>query len=127
MSPWIRYYFIDCMATFLCVRRNIREHDNESLMALGRNSLMALGSNKSYTGLNNIDVKEAHDGNVMETLVEEVRIITHLIHDQNTQDEIEEEWQLLGKIFDRIFFLVFCFIFIGTGIIFAFHCEILGI
>merc|ERR1712183_418658 len=43
----------------------------------------------------------------MEELVDEVKVITALINDQNRQDEIEEEWQILGKVFDRLLFFFF--------------------
>ena len=53
----------------------------------------------------------------MDTLVSEVRVITALINDQNRQDEIEEEWQILGKVFDRLFFIMFFIIFVVSSLV----------
>ena len=118
MPNWIRIYFIDGMARFLYIRRNLREHSNEGLLALDKNG--------SYTGL---DVDENHKMEdrlmlrdnaspvTMQTLVNEVRVITALINDQNRQDEIEEEWQILAKICDRIFFFVFLIIFVVSSLV----------
>ena len=62
--------------------------------------------------------KEAEEeGATMDTLVAEVRVITALINDQNRQDEIEEEWQILGKVFDRLFFIMFFIIFVVSSLV----------
>lgn len=112
MPYWLRKYFIDGVAKFVCVRRNIREYNND---------LLALEHKGSYAGLTGNDnplndtIKENEEPVTMETLVEEVRVITSLIHDQNRQDEVEEEWQILAKVFDRIFFLVFLIIFVTSS------------
>lgn len=104
MPAWIRRLFIDTIAPFVWVRINLREYSNEGLLALQEKF-------------------EESDGEpdmgppTMETLISEVRVITKLIHDQNRQDEIEEEWQILAKVFDRLFFLAFLFIFIFSSLV----------
>lgn len=40
-------------------------------------------------------------------ILDEVRVITDTIRDQQQTEQIQEEWQLLGKILDRLFFIVF--------------------
>ena len=123
LPQWIRYYMIDGMAKFLCVRRNIREHSDEGLLALSDDH------KGSYGGMNNIglarvdgikNAPEIKGPITMETLVEEVRVITALINDQNRQDEIEEERQILGKIVDRIFFFVFPIVFVISSCVFLY-------
>ena len=54
---------------------------------------------------------------VMETLVEEVRRITEVIDDQNKSDEIEGEWQTLAKVFDRLFFVAFFWVFLISSLV----------
>ena len=53
----------------------------------------------------------------MDALVDEVRRITATIEDQDKGDEIEGEWQTLAKIFDRLFFAAFFFIFLVSSLV----------
>ena len=50
-------------------------------------------------------------------LVNEVKVITSLINNQDKEDEIEAEWKTLGLILDRIFFGVFLITFILTTLV----------
>ena len=43
----------------------------------------------------------------IDVILNEVHVITSLIRDMNRQDEIEEEWQVLAKVLDRMFFVLF--------------------
>ena len=132
MPKWARTYFIDGMAALLCVRVNIREHSDAGLLALDgkgsyNNMNLLNGGMKGNQGkeINMNDeckretcYKEAEaEGATMDTLVAEVRVITALINDQNRQDEIEEEWQILGKVFDRLFFIMFFIIFVVSSLV----------
>ena len=61
-------------------------------------------------------------------LVEEVKQITAVIKGQEKSDEIEGEWQTLAKVFDRLFFVAFFVIFLGSSLvilipIYSKHCE----
>ena len=51
-----------------------------------------------------------------EEMLKEVKVITSMIHEQNRQDEIEEEWHRLSLTLDKIFFWIFLIIFIITSL-----------
>lgn len=118
MPEYIRRYFIDIIAKYVWVRINLREYNNDDLLALKTTNDEHDMNEKEDAYMNNTSVGihmspeecESPKGDML-SLIQEVRIITQLIHDQNRQDEIEEEWQILGKVFDRLFFLLFLAIF----------------
>lgn len=123
MPKWVRDFFLVKLAGYLFVRRNLREHSDDELLALDKKeSLQSLTMTKSDNpmmdgGNNDNGGNDVLNGANIKNLIKEVRVITELIHDQNLQDEIEEEWQVLGKVFDRIFFLIFLFIFTMSSMV----------
>lgn len=122
---WVRRYLLNGLGNCLCVRQNLREHKNDELLALlAKDKVdqikMKWKSDENVTATTNntcgsIRRQSIASEDTMEALIDEVRVITSLIHDQNLQDEIEEEWRILGKVFDRIFFVLFIMYFIGTS------------
>ena len=70
---------------------------------------------EDVVGGNNTTLEE--NNATMGKLINEVCVITKLIHDLNRQDEIEEEWQILGKVLDRLFFLLFLIMFIVSSLL----------
>ena len=118
MPLWVRNFFVKYIAKFLFVRQNLRTHDDKELLALEKHGSYAELKINEENQLEQKDDKILNRNLsiasevTMEKLVEEVRVITALIHDQNLQDEIEEEWQILAKVFDRMFFIMFLFIFV---------------
>ena len=87
---------------------------------------MLIGSN-GYTNQQLLDIKKISNGmdnkthtqspTNMDALVNEVRRITTVIEDQEKSDEIEGEWQTLAKVFDRLFFALFFFIFLVSSLV----------
>lgn len=128
MPNWIRILFLEKIAKYTGIKQNLREHTNESLLAVSRKSTInndvdgkVYSSPKPNGGLHqqraikcNGELKTSND---MDTLINEVRVITTLINDLNNQDEIEEEWQILTKVFDRLFFILFLLIFFFSSVI----------
>lgn len=122
MPKWVKDIFLDTLGVYMLVRKNMRVHKDEELLALEKHDSYTelkcvdnhIFDNSKPNGAANGLIKE---NNNMEKIVEEVRVITSLIHDQNLQDEIEEEWQSLGKVFDRIFFLVFLLFFVISSLV----------
>ena len=53
---------------------------------------------------------------ILSGILGKIRVITESIRNQAHAEEIEEEWKLLGKILDRLFFLVFLFTVSVSGI-----------
>ena len=51
-------------------------------------------------------------GTDISRLIDEVRVITTVIQDQEESDTIEKEWQMLAKLLDRVFFFIFLFIYV---------------
>ena len=146
MPTWAKEYLLDGLSTLLCVRRNERETSDGrderqmSFHSVGRSSYTGLNHMNNYNNHNNHNggIENNHRKlstsqkmefglglpkvddlgmNNMEALVQEVRVITSLINDQNRQDEIEEEWQSLAKIFDRLFFALFFIIFMTSSLV----------
>lgn len=119
MPNWVRRYFIDGLAWIICTRPKKRCLDDGKL---------AVDEKGSYKGLNNINLNHKIDNDLKEKIVEngegtmdalldEVRQITAVIKDQDKQDEIEVEWQLLARVFDRLFFFAFVIIFVSSSLI----------
>ena len=80
---------------------------------VNENDVVSEGKNVIKLGVKDFE----GEGGKLEELVEEVKVITSLINDQNRQDEIEEEWQILGKVFDRLFFFSFVLIFLLSSLL----------
>lgn len=133
MPDWARTFFIDCISQYVFVRKNLRQYTNEGLLALkeepttngkvphGKLSqdmapqVMVLKQKLLKSKESDVDLVESSAN--MKTLIDEVRVITKLIHDLNRQDEIEEEWQILGKVLDRLFFIFFLLIFFFSSLL----------
>lgn len=111
MAKWVSVMFIDRIGWYIGVRKNLREHSNEELLALEKEE-----KKKETSKASSANGKGDGKGNVAH-IIDEVRVITQLIQDQNLQDEVEEEWQTLGKVFDRIFFIIFVIIFLLQSVI----------
>lgn len=128
MAKWVRKLLIDGLAKYLGIGRNLRSYKNEDLLALRhsirkkskekeRNNLLTSSNSESDFDLSDEDRKVVSKEATGSTVIKDVGVITKLIHDFNRQDEIEEEWQILGKVFDRLFFVIFLIIFIFTCIV----------
>lgn len=129
LPNWVKYWFIDYLAKKLgVIQLNLREYNFHDLLALSKsddkekNSMMSLLPKPkiSFTNGNMVNAPSLKDPgskeDTMDKLLTEVTVITQLIHDMNRQDEIEEEWQFLGKVLDRIFFLFFLVLFLVSSI-----------
>lgn len=117
MPKWVKTFFLEQVGVFLLVRKNLRTHNDEDLLALEKHeSYMELKCVDNEVYKENKDHVDTPGDANMRTLVEEVKVITALISDQNLQDEIEEEWQTLGKVFDRLFFIVFFLFFVISSL-----------
>ena len=137
MPQWVKEHILRPLAKVLCVRRNTRVEDTGKYLDPGsfcsnmRNRTTSYNSSADFNGLSKQngghDVDRLTDGgsgilvdrrtSPLSVLFDEVRVITSLITDQNIQDEIEEEWQCLAKIFDRVFFVTFLFIFLVSSVV----------
>lgn len=121
MPKWVKEIFLKRIAVFLCVRQNLRVHKDEELLAFEKVRIydeIKQNNIERKNGINKNEIMKMVKGlTSMDKLVEEVRFITALIHDQNLQDEIEEEWQILAKVFDRIFFFLFLIIYVTSSLL----------
>lgn len=117
MPKWISRIFLERIGRYVGISKNLREHENDELLALDQNQKQAEDFEKRNSKFDNNAYANNPNNlfsgqNSMNAIVDEVRVITKLIEDQNVQDEVEEEWQTLGKVFDRLFFFLFLFIFV---------------
>lgn len=125
MPNWLRRYFLEYIGKYIGVPipENLKSSfTEERSFTIKENAGLVNEVELDQNGLVNGDVKTELRHRVkdptatLDTLVDELHTITSLIHDSNRQDEIEEEWQLLAKVFDRIFFFIFFAIFFITTI-----------
>ena len=125
MPQRIRNIFIDTIAKFVFVRKNLREYTNASLLALqeiGTPKETEYKQSDPQPEVKGVALQKAlkyiqERKENMEPLITEVRVITKLIHDLNRQDEIEEEWQIFGKVLDRLFFVLFSITFVVSSFV----------
>ena len=122
MPHLLRKYFLNFIGNFFRVTRNKRVYANKQLADLKTNVVFAnelvhhLDSDIDHMipeTVNEVMYRNGvsrHEAG-MNTLVDEIRVITSLVHEMNREDEIEEEWQGLAKVMDRIFFFIFLIIF----------------
>ena len=112
---WVRESVLVYTGKFVGITPNKREYKNERSPSLKDNSGLGriADANEKKCELKD---RIKNPDSCLETLVDEIRVITSLIHDENRQDEIEEEWQVLAKVMDRIFFLLFFIIFLISSL-----------
>ena len=65
----------------------------------------------------NLDVVGREVSPSMETIVEHLMKITAVVDDRKKDDRVKREWQTLAKVFDRLFFVAFFFIFLLSSLI----------
>lgn len=70
----------------------------------GDNSMV---KSSSVTNANLKEVNKNRSRSTLNEILDELRVITETIRDQQQTDQVTEEWQLLGRILDRLFFIVF--------------------
>lgn len=125
LPKWARNIFLKMIAPWLCIKMNLRRHKDEELLAKyvaaaqqqasPTTDKLSAAACTEMIGL--IEPPSSRNSLSTQKLVDEIKVITSLIHDDNLQDEIEEEWQTLAKVFDCIFFLIFLFYFCLTSFV----------
>ena len=118
LPDWVRKYFLgnkfDEVSKYTF-------RNKYSLECVGKvNQICMPMSFRSSNGNNVSNAEERMESinlsskSITEELLKEVKVITSMIHEQNRQDEIEEEWHRLSFILDKIFFWIFLIIFLIT-------------
>ena len=120
LPDWVRKYFLGNKLTDV---NKYTFRNKCSLECIEKvNQMCTTTSYHSYNGnkVSNTqeDLGSIHlsSKSITEELLKEVKVITSMIHEQNRQDEIEEEWHRLSLILDKIFFWIFLISFIITSL-----------
>ena len=114
---WVRRCFINYIGKHLCIRPNLqtpaRKKSGKYLSCANMNTLETQQDGENDENVQENQISKQRN---METLLDELHVVTKLIDDMNIRDEVMGEWELLAKIFDRIFFIMFFVMFVGSSL-----------
>ena len=121
MPNFVRKFFLQFLARKIGIQGVSKEYSFNELQSLRNSNAMlhrlSMGDVFHADGGRKKGLNMSMERNLLEEILREISLLTSYCRDQHTQDEIEEEWQLLGKVMDRLFFFVFLFMFIITSIV----------
>ena len=130
MPSWIKKKICGRLAHYLCVKRNI----GEKLSKTGKNNFInnavtveklenfsfkildkfSKSSGPIYQEENGCigNLRQRKNGEIehpliMEKILEALKIITNSINEEQEKGENQEDWIFLGRVLDRLFFIVF--------------------
>ena len=122
MPSWAKAFFVDCCGKRLGLCKTSRKSSNENVQTISNKGVVYQGeivNGSSNAG--NIDngkgIELANRQGNSSQLLDEVRVVTSLIHDMNREDEFVEDWQVLAKVLDCMSFVAFFIIYLVSSLV----------